>query len=133
MDTKSIKHSINFSASPEEVYQLIMDSEKHGAFSGSEVIMSNEIDGKFVVFDGYCRGYNIELISGKKIIQAWYFEEDGWPEDHYSICTFSFEPEGSKTILRFEQTGVPEHKVEALSRGWYEYYWEPMEAYLKGS
>ena len=130
MKTKSIKQSVTFDAAPEELYQLIMNPKKHSAFTGSEVIMSAKVNGKFRVFDGYCSGYNIELVEGKKIVQAWYFEEEGWPEDHFSICTFVFEKLGSKTKLIFEQKDVPEHKVAALKDGWKNYYWEPMKAFL---
>ena len=133
MKTKSINQTITFLASPDNVYQLLMDQEKHAAFTGADAEISNDVDGKFCAYDNYCRGYNIELVPGKKIVQAWHFEEDGWPEDHYSICTFSFVPDGDKTILHFEQTGVPEHKVEDLSGGWKEFYWEPMEAYIKNN
>ena len=132
MKTKSIKQTVTFNAAPEQVYNLIMDAKKHAAFTGSEVTMSTKPDGKFKAFDGYVHGYNIELDKGKKIVQGWHFSEDGWPEDHYSICTFDFEPQGNKTKLIFTQTGVPEHKVESLKGGWKQYYWEPMKAYLKG-
>lgn len=130
MNTKTIKQSTTFNATPERVYDLLMEEQLHAAFTGSEVSMSTEINGVFSVYDGYCKGYNIELKRGKKIVQAWHFEEDGWPEDHYSICTFLFSPSGNKTILEFTQTDVPEHKVEALKTGWKDYYWELMEAYL---
>jgi activator of HSP90 ATPase len=110
-----------------------MDQHKHAAFTGSDVQMSKEVNGKFNVFDGYCHGYNIELKEGKKIVQAWHFEEDGWPEDHFSICTFLFEPAGGKTKLTFLQSDVPEHKVESLKDGWKQFYWEPMKAFLKGN
>jgi activator of HSP90 ATPase len=131
MKTKTIKQTITFDAKPEKVYQLIMDQKKHAAFTGSEVTMSTKIKGKFEVFDGYCHGYNIELEKGKKIVQAWHFDEDGWPENHFSTCTFLFEPDGDKTKLTFTQEGVPEHKVEELSKGWEEFYWEPMKEYLE--
>jgi activator of HSP90 ATPase len=131
MKTKSIKQTATFTGTPEEVYQLIMDQKKHTAFTGAKAIMSTKVDGKFSVFDGYCHGHNIELIEGMKIVQAWHFAEDGWPEDHFSICTFLFEKAGNKTKLSFTQTGVPEHKTESLKKGWKQYYWEAMEAYLK--
>jgi len=133
MKTKNIEQTEIFTAAPEEVYQLIMDAEKYAAFTGSEAIMSTAIKGKFQVFNGYCHGYNIELIKGKKIVQAWHFAEDGWPEDHYSVCTFMFEPLGDKTRLTFLQTDVPEQHVASLSEGWKQFYWEPMEAYLTGN
>jgi len=95
--------------------------------------MSTKVNGKFNIFEGYCHGYNIELIEGKKIVQAWHFAEDGWPDNHYSICTFKFEASGNKTKLTFEQTDVPEDKADYIKEGWKTYYWEPMKEYLKGN
>ena len=131
MRTKSIKQSVTFSATPEQVYSLIMDAKKHAAFTGTKVEMSNKINGKFRIFDDYVHGYNIELLEGKKIVQAWHFKEDGWPEDHFSTCTFIFEKVGDKTKLTFQQSDVPEETVESLKDGWKEFYWEPMKNYLK--
>jgi len=133
METKSFKQVATFDAAPEVIYNLLMNQKTHAAFTGSKVVMSNEVNGKFDVFDGYCHGYNIELVKGEKIIQAWHFAEDGWPDDHYSICTFLFEKSGNKTKLYFSQTGVPAHKAESLKDGWKQFYWKPMKAYLKKS
>jgi activator of HSP90 ATPase len=133
MKTKSIKQTATFKASPEIVYNLIMDQNKHAAFTGSKVVMSTKVDGKFSAFDGYCHGHNIELVEGKKIVQAWHFAEDGWPDDHFSICTFQFEKIGDKTKLIFKQSGIPEHKTESLKGGWKEYYWDAMKTYLKNN
>ena len=115
-----------------EVYNLLMDAKQHSAFSGSKVMMSTDIDGKFETFDGYCTGFNIELKEGKKIVQGWYFKEDSWPDDHFSICTFVFEKVPSGTKLNFTQAAIPEHKVDALKEGWKLYYWQPMKAFLAG-
>lgn len=131
METKSIKQTVTFDATPQKVYELIMDQKKHAAFTNSKVVMSKKINGKFDIFDGYCTGYNIELTEGEKIVQAWHFQEDGWPDDHYSICTFRFKLEGDKTRLQFSQTGIPAHKVEELKSGWKDFYWQPMQAFLK--
>lgn len=133
MKTKAIRQTVVFSkAKPMEVYSLIMDAKKHSAFSGSKVKMSNKIDGKFEVFDGYCTGFNIELKEGKKIVQGWHFKEDGWPDDHFSICTFAFSKVPTGTKLTFSQVAIPEHKAESLKEGWKLYYWQPMKTYLAG-
>jgi activator of HSP90 ATPase len=131
MNTKTIKQTITFNAAPKEVYELIMDEKKHGAFTVGAAKISRKLKGKITVSDGYIMGYNIELEDGRKIVQAWHFDEDGWPAEHYSICTFVFTPKGGKTQLTFTQAGVPEHKAAALTRGWKDYYWQPMKAYLK--
>jgi activator of HSP90 ATPase len=130
MKTGSIEQTVVFDAEPQAVYEMLMDAHKHAAFTGSEVEMSNEIGGKFVAFGGYVHGSNLELQPGKRIVQKWHFDEDGWPEDHYSTCVFEFEVEGDKTKLHFTQTDIPVHKIEALTSGWYEYYWEPIKADL---
>ncbi len=117
MKTKTIKQQVFFKASSDEVYNLLMDSKKHSAFTGTDTEISKASKGKFTVYDGYCHGYNIELIPKKKIVQAWHFAEDGWPDDHFSICTFEFEPSPSGTKLSFSYTGVPEHKYQALKNG----------------
>jgi activator of HSP90 ATPase len=131
MKTKSIKQTVTFDASPDQIYNLIMDEKQHAAFTGSKATMSTKPNGKFSVFDGYCQGYNIELVEGKKIVQAWHFAEDGWPDDHYSICNFELEKMGDKTKLRFLQSNVPEHKVESLKDGWKQFYWDAIKTYLK--
>jgi activator of HSP90 ATPase len=131
MKTKKIKQTVTWKGMrPLEVYNLIMDEKKHSIFSGSKVTMSNKINGKFEVFDGYCTGFNIELKEGKKIIQGWHFKEDGWPDDHFSICSFVFEKVPTGTRLTFTQTDIPEHKAESLKEGWKQYYWQPMKAFL---
>jgi len=131
MRTKTIRQTVTFKASPEVIYDLLMDEKKHEAVTGSKVSLSASKDGKFSVFNGYCHGYNIELKRGEKIVQAWHFAEDGWPDDHYSICNFGFEQSGEKTRLKFLQTDVPEHKVDILKDGWKEFYWDAIKAYLK--
>jgi len=131
MKTDTINQTIEFNASPKDVYDLIIDEKLHSAFTESEVTMSKEVNGKFSVFDGYCSGYNIELKEGEKIVQAWHFKEDGWPDDHYSECTFVFNKTDKGCKLNFTQTEIPEHKVDALADGWRDYYWDPMKAYLE--
>jgi activator of HSP90 ATPase len=131
MKTKSIRQTATFNAAPEVIYDLLMDEKKHSAITGLKAVMSTKPKGKFSVFNGYCTGHNIELEKGRKIVQAWHFAEDGWPDDHFSICNFEFEKSGDKTKLRFLQTDVPEHKVDALKDGWKEFYWDAIKAYLK--
>ena len=128
--TKTIRQTATFHESPAEVYNLIMDARKHSKFTGGKVKMSNKVNGKFEVFDGYCHGYNIELKEGKKIVQAWHFAENGWPDGHFSTCTFTFSKVPEGTRLSFLQKDVPEKNYESLKSGWKDFYWEPMKKHL---
>ncbi|MFN5418676.1 MAG: SRPBCC domain-containing protein [Flavobacteriia bacterium] len=127
METKTLVQVLTFSKSPTEIYEILLDSKKHSQLTGGEAIIDNKKDGEFSVFDGYCHGFNIELHRNKKIVQAWHFEEEGWPDDHFSICTFKLEPNETGTKLSFTQSGIPEHKYDALASGWQEFYWDKLK------
>jgi activator of HSP90 ATPase len=131
MKTKNIFQTATIKATAQEVYEALLDENKHAAFTGAEAIIGNKVKGKFSVYDGYCHGYNIELVKNEKIVQAWHFAEDGWPDEHFSTCTFLLEQIGNETKLTFTQTDVPEHKVTALEGGWKEYYWKPLADFLE--
>ena len=130
MKTKTLHQTIHFNAPPKKVYELIMDAKNHSAFTGSDVRMSKAIGGKFEAFDGYIHGHNIELQEGMFIQQAWHFKEDGWTDDHFSICTFRFRPDKGGTELKFTQQNIPLPSFEALKKGWHTFYWRPMKQML---
>jgi len=131
MKTKTIRQTITFPAPPGTIYDLLLDSRKMSKLHGTKTSMTRRPNGKFTVFGGYCHGYNIELKENKSIEQAWHFKEDGWPDDHYSICSFVLEKAPKGTKLTFIQKDVPEANYQSLKEGWYQYYWDPMKAYLK--
>ena len=131
MKTKNLKQTVRFSCSPSELYSLLLDSKKMSAIHSTKTTMTRRAHGSFTVFDGYCHGQNLELIEGKKIVQAWHFKEKGWPDDHFSTCTFLMEPSDHGTRLTFTQTEVPAIAYDSLREGWYTYYWDPIKAYLQ--
>lgn len=131
MNTRDIKASVFLKASPDEVYQLLMNEQLHGMITEGEVKISDRPDGRFEVFSGYCHGYNIELQPGKKIVQAWHFDEDQWPRNHYSICTFELKPHEGGCQLKFEQSDIPEQYRQQLQQGWQDYYWKPLQKYFE--
>ncbi len=130
MNTKTIQQTLTFDTTAKHLYESLLHADKHAAFTEAEAIIDPKVNGKFSVYDGYCHGHNIELIPNKKIVQAWHFAEDGWPADHFSICTFSLEKVKNKTKLSFTQTGIPEHKAASLKSGWATFYWEPLKEFF---
>jgi activator of HSP90 ATPase len=129
MHTKTIRQSVNIKANPHDVYEALMDSEKHAQFTGGAADISREVGGKFTAFDGYSEGENIELIQDKKILQSW--RASDWMEGHYSQVTFLLNDSKEGTLLAFYQTGVPEEQYEDISQGWWDYYWNPMKKMLE--
>ena len=129
METKIVKQTATFKASPHEVYEALMDSKKHAKFTGDKATISRKIGGKFSTFDGYSEGINLELIPDNKIVQTW--RASDWPEGHYSKVTFSFKEIPGGTRLTFTQTGVPAKQYDDISQGWRDYYWAPMKEMLE--
>lgn len=129
METKTIRQSVKFKASPHQVYEALMDSKKHTAFTGGKAEISRKVGGSFTAYDGYIEGVNEELVKDKKIVQKW--RSDGWPEEHYSTVTFELKKAfRGGTKLSFTQTDVPEDDYESKSDGWFESYWDKMKQFF---
>jgi activator of HSP90 ATPase len=127
---KTIRQTITFSTTPEEVYETIMNPVKHGELTGSKVQITKKTGAKFSVYDGEIEGVNLELVDNKKIVQSWRYSD--WPEGHYSKCTFLLTEVPGGTRLAFTQSGIPEKFYEDIRQGWYDYYWDPMKKKFKG-
>ena len=130
--TKNIKQTVNFKATPHEVYEALIDSRKHSAFTGDKAIISRKVNGKFSAYSGGLRGKNLELVKDKKIVQAWQCIMRGWSKEYFSIATFSLKKTKSGTKLEFTHAGVPISCNASIAEGWRTYYWKPMKEMLEG-
>ena len=129
METGDIKQTVLFKAKPHEVYEVLMDSKKHAAFSEAEADISCEVGGEFSAYDGYITGRNEELVADRKIVQLW--RGSDWPEGHYSQVVFDLESTPEGTRLSFTHEGVPVEFYEDIKQGWTDFYWEPMKKFME--
>jgi activator of HSP90 ATPase len=129
MTTKTVHQSVTFKATPHELYEIIMDSRKHGQLTGDKAKISRTEGGKFSVFDGYATGVTVTLVPDIRIVQSW--RANDWPEGHFSTVTFSFKEVKGGTRLTFTQSEVPEDQYDDISQGWRDFYWEPLKAMVK--
>jgi hypothetical protein len=53
MNTKTIRQTVRFSASPHAVYELLMDSKKHRSLSGEAARISRKVGGQFSAWNGH--------------------------------------------------------------------------------
>jgi len=123
-----IEQTVHFRASPHEVYEILMDSDKHAEMTGAAATISRDVGGSIKAWGDYIIGENIELVPDKKIVQRWRAAD--WPYDHYSTASFELTAAGDGTDLTFKQKGVPLESVEDITQGWIDSYWDPMKAYL---
>ncbi len=128
---KEIIQHIQFKAKASQLYDLLLDSKKHSAFTGAKAVISKKIGGKYTAYDGYIEGENLELLPGIKIVQTWRAMEEHWPEEVYSLVEFVFIENEKGTLLNFKHTEIPSKVKSDFATGWIEHYWEPMKAFLK--
>lgn len=127
-----IHQEVTINASPKDVFGILMSGEKFARMTGGrEADVSQEVGGEVSLFGGAISARNVELVPGKRVVQAW--RSNDWPEGVYSIVRFELAADGNNTKLVFDQSGHPDDAAEMLSGGWHQMYWEPMNAMLSGS
>ena len=91
MKTKTIKQKQFISAKPVEIYDALLNEQKHSAFTGAKATCDRRVGGKFTAWDGYITGKNVKLENGRRIIQEWKTSE--WPQGYPpSLIEFTFKP-----------------------------------------
>ncbi len=128
MKTKTLHQSVVFETEPHEVFEMLLDSKKHAAFTGAKAKISRKVGGKFSVWDDWATGSNVEIVPDKKIVQEWRGAD--WPKDHYSQVTFELKKVDRGTRLDFTQTDIPEMFYEDIAQGWKEWYWEKLRVFF---
>jgi len=115
---KNFKKYYQIPASPEEVYLAMTKAQSIKLWTGAEVEFTEEPGTEFSFWDGDIVGKNLEFEYGKKIVQQWYFGEEGEP----SIVTIKLHEDKRGTSLEFVQTNIPEEDFDDFTQGLDEYY-----------
>ena len=129
-EVTTIKQTVIIPASPEDVYEAYVDTEKHSEFTGSKATSKPKVGGKFTAWDGYIFGKYLVLEKGKRVVQQW--ETTDWAEGYSASTlelTFKLSPEG--TEITMVHSNVPLEMQEELAEGWEEFYWKPLKEYFE--
>jgi activator of HSP90 ATPase len=110
-------------ATPHDIYETIMDSKKHTKLSRQPTTISRRVGGAFKVGHDL-EGKNLRLAKDKTIVQSW--RANNWDKGVYSKATFRFAKAPGGTRITFVQTGVPSDQYGEISKGWRDYYWNPL-------
>ena len=124
-----IHQEIDFTASPTRIYEAYMDSAQHAEFTANgDAAISPDAGGAFSCHGGAILGRNIELVPGKRIVQAW--RVANWEDGVYSIVRIELHERAGGTRLILDHAGYPAEGGEHLDSGWHERYWIPLRRYL---
>ncbi|MGA8875566.1 MAG: SRPBCC family protein [Candidatus Korobacteraceae bacterium] len=124
----SIHYELEFKASPQRFYDVILDQKQFSAFTGLPATIDSAAGGAFSMFGGLIVGRNVELVPGQRIVQAW--RPTHWDPGVYSIVHFELKPHEQECTLLFDHTGFPAGEFAHLDFGWKGHYWEPLRKYF---
>ena len=128
-----IHQEVTIPASADRVYAALTESAQFAEVTGGAPAKIDAVEGgAFSCFGGAIEGRNIELVPGRRIVQAWRVCVGAakWDDGVYSIVKFELEDAGDSTKLILDQDGFPEDTREHLEGGWHKMYWEPLAKYL---
>jgi len=125
----SLHQEIDYKASPERIYQVLLSSKDFTAFSGAAAEIDPKPGGTFSMFGGLVVGRNVELVPNHRIVQAWRLSQE-FPEGVYSLVKFELKVVDSQTRIVLDHTGFPEGHFDHLDTGWHSHYWEPLRKFL---
>jgi len=124
----SLHQEVDFKASPQRIYQVLLDSRQFAAFTGLRAEIDPRAGGAFTMFGGLIVGRNIELIPDQRIVQAW--RPANWDPGVYSLVKLELKPQSEETLVVLDHTGFPEGDFDGLNTGWRPRYWEPLKKFL---
>ena len=124
-----IVQEVSFAASPDRVYRALTDSAEFAEFTDAPAEISPDEGGSFACFGTFVLGRNVELVAGKRIVQAW--RVFNWVEGVYSLVRFELSESDGGTKLVLEQSGVPQDAAPHVEGGWAHKYWEPLRRHLE--
>jgi uncharacterized protein YndB with AHSA1/START domain len=129
---KTIKLKAHFKAPPPVIFDLLTDARKLRAVTGKTATIDQTPGGRFSNYAGSISGINVDLVRGKRIVQAW--REREFPDGIFSMATFNLTPSKSGgTELLLTHRGVPKTLIPRIERDWRRLYWEKIKTYLERS
>lgn len=135
LDSKSIHLEARFDASPEYIYELLTNGTLFGEATGKSAKIGAGEGAAFSIFDGFINGRQVELVPGKRIVQAWRFSV--WEPGVYSLARLALEAADGGTRLVLDHENIAEGVSpfypswkEHVAANWPVYYFKPFVSYL---
>jgi activator of HSP90 ATPase len=137
----AIHQEISFDAASARVYAVLTSTQQFDALTrlsdaatlltapgAKATAISPNVGGPFTLFGGYVTGRHLEMVPGKRLVQAW--RAGGWESGSFSVVRFVLQPEGRGCRLIFDHRGFPDAQGSSLAYGWRVHYWEPLAKLL---
>ena len=125
----SVEREIAIDASPDTVWEFLVDPEKMGRWMGSSATLDARPGGEYrvdVIAGHVASGEFVEVERPRRLVHTFGWEPEGGEENPVppgsSRIEIELEPSGDGTILRFRHVGLPGAEVAAAhAHGWDHY------------
>ncbi|KAJ3188415.1 hypothetical protein HDU85_005566 [Gaertneriomyces sp. JEL0708] len=122
----TIKQTVEFKATAQDIYITLLDAGRVSAWTRGPAQISPKADTDFSILGGNITGKLVTLTPNETIIQKWRLKS--WPADHFSTVTMTFEQGSDATTLKVVQDNVPIGEKDITEENWKEYYWRPIKS-----
>ena len=106
----TIEKTYEMNATPEEVFNALINPDLIQTWSGDEAKMNAKVGGTFSLWGGQMFGINLEIVKNKRLVQQWSYSN--WKEP--SKVTFTIKVVEKKTIINLLHEDVPEKSVNSI-------------------
>jgi activator of HSP90 ATPase len=123
---KDFKKYYILPATPEEVYNALVNPLAIRLWTGEAAVMSEEPGSEFSLWDGSIEGRNLSFEKNRKIEQEWYFGEQETP----SIVTIILHPHKNGSSVELRHSNIPDDAFNDITEGWSQSYFASLEEFF---
>ncbi len=124
----TIKQTYEMHATPEQVFEALVNEEIIQNWSGDEAKMSPEVGARFSLWGGQMYGKNLEVVKNKKLVQEWCYDQ--WEAPSKVTFLLKISEEGT-CVVELLHEDVPEKSLKSITDGWNLYYLGAMQEMFK--
>jgi activator of HSP90 ATPase len=125
---KDYKKYYTINATPDQVYLALTTETTLHLWTGEMAVMKAEPGTEFSLWEGSIVGKNLEFEPAKKIVQQWYFGEEGEP----SIVTIKLHSVGeTETSAELRHTNIPDAEFDDITEGWNNVYFASLQEFYR--
>lgn len=114
-----------FFCTPNDLYQVFLNSDLVTAFSRSPCKINCSVGGEFLMFGETISGFFEEFTCPNLIKLKW--RHKSWIPDHYSSVEIHLKATDSGTVLNLKQSNIPENDFSNTKEGWKHHYFHAIK------